>query len=96
MYVSFKRGRGMGDASASVDVVACSPDICLTPVFPWIGRRSEAPQLFSFAGPLSEATQPALTCECKPVFDVPSPWGPVISAALGGLLGFKLLRGVMG
>jgi hypothetical protein len=100
MYVSYKR-RGLGDTlpvgpGTTADVFACSPDICLSPSFPWFGRRSEAPQLFSFAGPLSGDTQPALACECKPVFDVPAPWGAVISAGIAGLVGFKLLRAVMG
>lgn len=53
--------------------------VCLTPLFPWFGRRVSVPD----------------ASICQPVFTVPDPWGMVATVAIGGLVAFKVLRGIL-
>jgi hypothetical protein len=80
---------GLGAADQVIDVVGCSPDICLNLAFPWVGRRTElAPDQKQPFGSFESGA-----CRCKPVFELPAPWGLVATAAIGGLLLVKLIKG---
>ena len=64
----------------SVSVASCSPDLCLTLAFPWIGKRQDT-------GMIAGAT-----CTCEPVLAIPAPWGVVITGVIAALFLGKLVR----
>lgn len=73
----------------------CAPNMCFGFPFPWVGSRSKIPAGFAVPGSWQDSAAPDV-CYCKPVVDVPAPWGTVITVGLLGLLGLKVVRGVMG
>lgn len=72
-------------------VSACAPDICVAAYFPWIGRRSELAA--GEAQPVGSFESAESGCYCKPVFELPRPWGLVATGVLGALLVFKIAKG---
>lgn len=63
----------------TVDVAGCAPDLCGMLAFPWVGRRSEGTS--------------GTACYCKPVIEIPWPWGLAISAGVAALLVVKIVGG---
>jgi len=70
--------------AVGAEVFGCAPNICLDWRFPWLGRRTENP------------VPGGAPCVCRPIFELPSPFGAVISYSLAALVAYRIVRGVTG